>query len=167
MEYSLTVTDSNGKAVVDVNGLVLENVDPTKDYEIELNTIGQYLVSYTATEDKEFLKKGNSSALVYTLNVSDEEKPVITWDGSFVTEAKVGDMIIVPNYTVSDNYTAAEDIIVRVFVETPTSQLLMLPGNAIVVHHVGTYEIRVMVVDTAGNITSETYYVNVKNAEVN
>ena len=167
MEYSLTVTDSNGKAVVDVNGLVLENVDPTKDYVIELNTIGQYLVSYTATEDKEFLKKGNSSALVYTLNVSDEEKPVITWDDSFVTEAKVGDMIIVPNYTVSDNYTAAEDIIVRVFVETPTSQVLMLPGNAIVVHHVGTYKIRVMVVDTAGNITSETYYVNVKNAEVN
>ena len=92
---------------------------------------------------------------------------MITWDDSFVTEAKVGDMIIVPNYTVSDNYTAAEDIIVRVFVETPTSQVLMLPGNAIVVHHVGTYKIRVMVVDTAGNITSETYYVNVKNAEVN
>lgn len=166
MEYLLTVTDSTGKAVVDANGVVLENVDPTKDYVIELNTIGQYLVSYTATEDKEFIKKGNSSALVYTLNVSDEEKPVITWDGSFITEAKVGDMIIVPNYTVSDNYTAAEDIIVKVFVEAPTNEVFMLPGNAIVVHHVGLYEVRVMVVDGAGNITSETYYVNVKNAEV-
>jgi hypothetical protein len=166
MEYSLTITDSNGNAISDVNGVLLENVDPTKDYVIELTMIGQYLVTYSATEDKEFLKKGNPSALVYTLNVSDEEKPHITWSGSFVTEAKVGDMIVVPNYTVSDNYTAAEDIIVRIFVESPTSQVFMLPGNAILVNHAGLYKVRVMVVDAAGNITSEIYYVNVKTAEV-
>jgi hypothetical protein len=166
MEYSLTITDSNGNAISDVNGVLLENVDPTKDYVIELTMIGQYLVTYSATEDKEFLKKGNPSALVYTLNVSDEEKPHITWSGSFVTEAKVGDMIVVPNYTVSDNYTVAEDIIVRIFVESPTSQVFMLPGNAILVNHAGLYKVRVMVVDAAGNITSEIYYVNVKTAEV-
>ncbi|MBE5747837.1 MAG: DUF5011 domain-containing protein [Clostridiales bacterium] len=165
MDYSLTVTDSNGDAVVDVNGVLLENVDPSKDYVIKLDKIGQYLVSYSATEDKEFVKRVNSSALIYTLNVSDEEKPVITWKGSFVTEAKVGDMLVVPNYTVSDNYTAEKDIIVRVFVEAPTSEVFMLPGNAIVVNHVGNYKIRVMVVDGAGNITNETYYVNVKSAE--
>ena len=42
----------------------------------------------------------------------------------------------------------------------------MLPGNALLVNHAGLYKVRVMVVDAAGNITSEIYYVNVKTAEV-
>ena len=159
--YTLTVTDSDGNAVSDVNGVLLDGADPTKDYRIKLDKIGQYLVTYTAYEEESFLKKSNSVSLVYTINVPDKIKPSIEWNGTLTSEAKVGDTIIVPAYTVSDNYSEADKIIVRVFVETPANQLLMLPGNSIVVHHAGIYRFRIMVVDEAGNITSETYRVNV------
>lgn len=49
--------------------------------------------------------------------------------------------------------------------ETPQSQLIMLPGNAIQMTHEGVYQVRVMVVDGSGNIHSETHYVTVTKAE--
>lgn len=159
--YTLTVTDSEGNVISDENGILLDGADPTKDYQIKLDKIGQYLVTYTAYEEEAFLKKSNSASLVYTLNVADKIKPSIECKNTFATEAKVGETIIVPEYTVSDNYSATDKIVVRIFVETPVNQLLMLPGNSIVVHHAGVYTFRIMVVDEAGNITSETYRVNV------
>lgn len=159
---SLTVTDASGNVVKDVNGVSLNSVDPSVDYTLKLDSIGQYLVSYSAVEDAEFIKKNTAASLVYILNVSDEIAPSISWKGSFVTEAKVGDTLVFPDYEVLDNYTASEDIIVRFYVETPVHQLIMLSGNSITVNHVGVYELRVMVVDAAGNLTSETHYVNVK-----
>lgn len=162
---SLTVTDSNGEIVKDINGVALKAADPSVDYVLKLDHIGQYLVTYTAIEDAEFIKQNISASLVYTLNVSDEIAPSIVWKGSFVTEANVGDTIVFPDYEVSDNYTAADKIIVRLYVETPAHQLIMLSGNSVTVSHVGVYELRVMVVDAAGNLTSETHYVNVKEGK--
>ena len=69
--------------------------------------------------------------------------------------------MIVPEYTVSDNYSSAEKISVAIYVETPAHQLYMLPGNSIQVNHVGVYEFRVMVVDESGNVTVQSYEMTV------
>ena len=84
------------------------------------------------------------------------------WNGKFVSELRVDDIFVVPSYTVSDNNSAEENIIVRVFVETPAHQLIMLPGNSIRMTHEGVYKIRVMVVDEVGNINNQTHYVTVR-----
>ncbi len=165
IEFTLTVTDAHGNPAQDVNGALLQDVDPTKNYEIVLDKIGSYLVLYTAKESTDFVSKVNPATLRYSLTVADEEAPTIHWTGSFQTDLKVNDVFVLPTYTVSDNYTESENIVVAVFVETPQSQLIMLPGNAIQMTHEGVYQVRVMVVDGSGNIHSETHYVTVTKAE--
>lgn len=160
--YTLTVTDPSGNVMRAVDGTVLDKANPDKDYEIILNQVGDYVIYYEIEESKTFVSKSNPVFLRYSVSVTDKDAPVITWSSGFTTELNVGDIFIVPQYTVSDNHSAEDKIIVRIFVETPESQLIMLPGNSIRMTHKGTYQVRVMVVDESGNIYSETHYVTVK-----
>lgn len=160
--YTLTVSDPSGQPIRDINGVLLENADPTKDYVIKLDDIGRYSVNYSIEEAAEFVSKPNPQPFDYTLNVVDKIAPTIEWKGEFVTTLNVGEVFIVPEYVVSDNYNTAEELGVAVYVETPVHQLFMLPGNSIQMTHVGEYKIRVMVVDKTGNITTEIYFVEVK-----
>ena len=164
LEYYLTVFAPDGSFAKDINGVVLNKVDPTVNYVIRLSDIGAYKVEYVIAEAKNFLTRQNKSSLKYTLIIADEDAPELIWKGSFPTELTVGDTFIVPEYEVSDNYSSKDNIIVRVFVETPASQLIMLPGNSIQMTHDGVYEIRVMVVDEAGNITNDIHHINVRRA---
>ena len=164
LEYYLTVFAPDGSFAKDINGVVLNKVDPTVNYVIRLSDIGAYKVEYVIAEAKNFLTRQNKSSLKYTLIIADEDAPELIWKGSFPTELTVGDTFIVPEYEVSDNYSSKDNIIVRVFVETPASQLIMLPGNSIQMTHDGVYEIRVMVVDEAGNITNYIHHINVRRA---
>lgn len=164
LEYYLTVTAPDGSIAKDVNGLILDKVDPTIDYVIRLDKIGEYKVEYFIAEAKSFVSRQNNSSLKYTVVIADEDAPELAWKGEFPTELIVGDMFIVPEYEVSDNYSASENIIVRVFAETPAGQLIMLPGNALKMTHEGEYEIRIMVVDEAGNIASYVKHISVKRA---
>ncbi|MBO5363384.1 MAG: hypothetical protein J6A46_03550, partial [Clostridia bacterium] len=77
LNYSLTVEGVDGKPIKDVNGVLLENVDPTKDYVIDLKEIGQYLVKYLAVETDGFASSANEADLIYTLTVADKVAPEI------------------------------------------------------------------------------------------
>lgn len=160
--YTLTVTAPDGTPMKSVDGVLLNKVNPYRDYEIILDSIGDYLINYEIEESKDFVSRNNPTFLRYSLSVTDKDAPVITWTDEFVTELNAGEIFIVPRYTVSDNHSAEDKIIVRVFVETPKYQFIMLPGNSIKMNHQGTYRVRIMVADEAGNIYSETHYVTVK-----
>lgn len=162
LEYYLTVTAPDGSVLKDVNGVELNKVDPTINYIIRLDDIGTYKVEYYIAEAKSFISRTNVASLKYTLITEDEDAPEIEWLGEFPAELIVGDMFILPKYVVSDNISSSENIIVRVFIETPASQMLMLPGNSLQMTHEGVYEIRVMVVDEAGNITNYISQINVR-----
>lgn len=162
LEYYLTVTAPDGSVLKDVNGVELNKVDPTINYIIRLDDIGTYKVEYYIAEAKSFISRTNGASLKYTLITEDEDAPEIEWLGEFPAELIVGDMFILPKYVVSDNISSSENIIVRVFIETPASQMLMLPGNSLQMTHEGVYEIRVMVVDEAGNITNYISQINVR-----
>lgn len=164
LEYGLTVTAPDGSFVRAKNGVVLNNADPTVDYVITLDAIGEYKIVYDLAEAKWFVSRQNTTSLEYTLIIADDRAPEITWKNAIPTELNVNDMFILPEYTVSDNHSSAENIIVRVFVETPVGQLLMLPGNSLKMTHVGEYQVRVMVVDEAGNILNYVTRINVKRA---
>lgn len=163
--FTLTVKDPDGNIVTSKDGTILNDAVPDENYVISLEKIGQYVITYTASETEEFISRTNKASFGYSVNVSDTVKPEIEWKGEFVKTANINDTVVVPAYVVTDNYTASENMIVRIFVETPDNRLMMLPGNSVVVTQSGTYVFRIMVADEAGNMINETFEVVVNANE--
>ena len=150
--FGLTVRDPEGNIVSDINGVPLENVDPSAEYTIVLEKFGQYRIQYTAEESSEFIARPNEAIFRYAVNVEDGTAPVFAFDGELVSEAKVGEVITLPDYTVTDNVTAAEEIVVTQYVLTPNGMLLVLQGNAFRPAYEGVYEFRLIAMDSYGNM---------------
>ena len=151
--FSVTVVDPQGKAVKDVNGLELKDVDPSKEYTILLDQYGQYRVIYTSKDT--FNATPNKQEYSYAITVEDSESPKISFYHDFQTTAKVGEVIIIPNFMVSDNVSASENIVITKYCLTPNGYLLVLDGesNSVRVAYEGIYEFRVIVMDESGNMT--------------
>ncbi len=150
--FSMTVKDPQGNTVTSTDGVALENADPGRAYTIMLDQYGQYSVRLTAADT--FNAQPNETVLPYTVNVDDEVAPEVTFTTTFAQTAKVGDVLVMPGFTVSDNITAEENIAVAKFVYTPSGRLVQLSGNAnaITAAQEGTYEFRIYVSDEAGNV---------------
>ena len=149
----MTVKAPDGSIVTATDGTLLENVVPSKTYTAQLSMYGTYTVSYTARE--EGWETQNAFSLSYIFYVMDEVAPTITFAGEFQTTAKIGDTLSIPEFTVSDNHSAAENITVVKTVYNPLGKLILLSGdtNALVCQYAGEYEFRILVVDEAGNTT--------------
>lgn len=153
VDFTLTVRDPQGNVVRDVNGVLLENADPGTEYSFEITQLGQYQVSYTAAENEAFTPRPNTARLGFVVNVEDSVPPEITFGGSLAGTAKVGDTIVLPSYTVTDNMTAAEEIAVSVFVLNPNGVLIPMSGNSFTPSYAGVYEFRIVAMDSDGNST--------------
>ena len=153
VSISMTVKAPNGSVVTATDGTLLENVVPSKVYQAKLSEYGTYTVLYTAKE--EGWETNNSFSLSYIFYVMDEIPPTIEFIGEFQTTAKLGDTLSIPDFAVSDNHSAAENITVIKTVYNPLGKLIMLSGdtNGVICQYVGEYEFRIMVVDEAGNTT--------------
>ena len=153
--FTMKVTDGSGKVVTDVDGVKLNGVDPGREYTIKLDGYGQYSVSYTATDT--FNQRNNTRPLNYTINVVDEIAPEIKFEARFADTVKVGESIVIPKFTVTDNVSAAEDITITRYVLTPSGVLVSIPENSNSVKAVraGKYEFRIIAVDKAGNVAME------------
>ena len=153
--FSMKVTDGKGNIVTDVDGVKLNGVDPGREYTIKLDGYGQYSVSYTATDT--FNQRNNTRPLNYTINVVDEIAPEIKFEARFADTVKVGESIVIPKFTVTDNVSAAEDITITKYVLTPSGVLVSIPENSNSVKAVraGKYEFRIIAVDKAGNVAME------------
>lgn len=160
VSLSVTVTDPNGEIVSDANGLKLENVPTDTAYTILLNVYGSYKVNYSA---KETDWVGNSRTYANYILVIDEEAPVITLTSGYSENAKVGDVIVLPDFKVTDNVTEAENITVTRSVLSPTGKLILLKGNSnsIKCDYEGVYVFRIMAQDEFGNVSSMNIAVTV------
>lgn len=156
----LTVTSPSGAIVTDVNGKALDGVDATVDYVISLTEYGTYHVSVRATEESSW-KYSNNAFEEYAVSVVDGEKPTITFESDFTTQIKVGENLIIPNYTVADNYSAVEEIEVMIVVTNPKGMPIYIYGdtNAVTCKYAGVYNVKIFVLDQTGNLT--TYEVDV------
>lgn len=156
--FTLTVKNPNGSVATDVNGKKLENVDPTAVYTLKMANYGQYFVSYKAVDSV-----GNVNDWSYPLIVKDDVLPTLTFSGSFKDTAQVGDTLVLPNFTVSDNVTSANDLIVKKYVYTPSGTVYELSksSNSIVCLQTGEYEFRITVMDEEGNLALYTRKVTV------
>ena len=117
---------------------------------------------YEAAEDSTFAPRPNPYNFLVGINVVDMEAPEITFDGQFQTSAKVGDVLVIPDFTVSDNLSAVEDIIVAKYVSNPYGGFIkLINGNSIKVAHAGIYEFRIIAIDAIGNVKMIQAYVTV------
>lgn len=153
--FSMSVTDdSTGEPLKDVNGVLLQNVDPTKNYTIKFDRYGTYSVSMTASEVFGGIKT-NTCNFSYNIIIMDEIAPTLLLDSEFVDKANVGDVIAIPSITVRDNYTTTENLVVSLYCVTPGGSRVHLPNGctAVQVTEAGVYEFRITAMDEQGNMT--------------
>ncbi|MBQ3571467.1 MAG: hypothetical protein IJA15_01425 [Clostridia bacterium] len=162
VNFTMSLKLPSGGFAKDINGKELRDVDPTVSYDILLSEYGQYTAVYTATEDKSFSLRPTKKEFLFGINAVDMEAPEITFNGDFQTAVKVGEILLIPDFTVSDNLSSAEEIIVAKFVYNPYGAIVELTnGNSVKVAHEGRYEIRIIVIDKIGNVKMIQTYVTV------
>lgn len=163
VEFSMKVTDGSGKVVTDVDGLKLDGVDPGREYTIKLEDYGAYSISYTASDT--FNSRKNTRKLNYIINVVDDVAPEIKFEAKFAETVKVGDRMVIPKFTVTDNVSEEADITITKYVLTPSGVLVSIPENSNSVKAVqqGKYEFRVIAVDKVGNVAMERVTVTAVN----
>ncbi len=156
--FHLTVKQGDTVVTAD-DGTVLENVDPNREYTITATAEGRYDVIYT-TEESFSEKEGGLS---YVLHIVDGSAPVIQFKGDLPTKAKTGDALCIPEFTVSDSKTPAEELIVLKTVTGPSGVIVTIPAdsNSVWATQAGTYKFTVMVVDSDGYICNKTWSVTV------
>lgn len=162
VQFTMTVKQ-DGQPVTALDGTVLENADPTKEYTILAEVADRYTVQYTTVES--FSEK--EGGITYILHVVDVSAPELQFQQALPTQAKVGDTVCIPEFTLSDNKTAEEDLIVMKNVVCPNGVIVTVPenSNAIVVTQEGVYKFTVMVVDGDGYMHNETWSVTVTNGQ--
>lgn len=150
VEFTLTVEAPDGSVCTDVNGKALSNVDPSVNYEIKLDSYGNYSIRYEATEKY----TGRMSKWSYIITVEDEIAPEIEFAHEFVTTVKAGETIVIPDFTVSDNISESKNIRVLKYVKNPNGEMFTLPAdsNSFKTAMAGEYEVRIMLIDEAGNV---------------
>lgn len=158
---TMSVTDANGKIVKDVNGIELCSVTPNQEYVVSLQEYGAYTITYVAKDT--FNRINNETTLSFSVHVEDCEAPTIEFEGDFPETAKIGDVIKMPIYKVSDNCTSGDMLIVAKYVVQPNGHTVLLGGdkNAIKCEIAGVYEFRIYVTDEKGNSTLIRKYVTV------
>lgn len=158
---TLTVTAPDGTIVKDKNGKTLSDVSINEEYVITLTQYGKYIVSYVVAEVNWM---GNRNKPNITVTVADEEAPVIEFIGSASDTAKVGDVIVMPKYKVSDNISSESEITARAFVVNAQGKFIELTdgANAIKCEYAGKYTFIVYAIDAEGNSSSLAFEVNVR-----
>ena len=162
VSFTMSVVDADGNYLTDINGMSMNNVDPTKDYTVNFDKIGEYAVRYVISDV--FNSSENKTPYSVSYTVLDEEAPVFKFNGEFKTEIGVGETYVLPRFTVSDNYSAESDIYVAKYVEDPSGRMNEIPANSnsFKATKAGTYKIILMAVDGSGNVDYFTTTVTVK-----
>lgn len=149
VQITLKVLGPDNKPIKSVDGILLDNVDGTKEYQISVSEYGSYLILYSSFDEAE-----NDAGASLSFKVLDAEKPQINLSRENVTSAKKNETIVLAPATISDNYSTSESMIVCCFVVRPSGNIFtvnMKTSNSFVANECGTYTIRYMGLDEAGN----------------
>jgi hypothetical protein len=153
------VKDTNGNFIKASDGTVLNKAPTNRDYSFKTMAYGQYQCEYVAVDTL----SGRDNKIPFVITVFDSEAPVISFATDPVESVKVGEVIVIPNIVMEDNVTAEENLIVSRYIVSATGRIFHLAegSNSMRTAYVGTYQIRVIVYDEAGNIAMLRYDVTV------
>ena len=146
----VTAKDASGNFIKADDGTILNKAPTTKAYTFKTQTYGQYQCEYVARDTL----SGRENKVPFIITVFDAEAPKISFATAPQNSAKVGEAIVVPNLNLSDNVSAKEDLIIACYIVSATGKIFYLPegSNSMEATYAGTYQIRVLVYDAAGNI---------------
>jgi hypothetical protein len=153
LTYKMYVKTPSGKYAVATDGTVLkEGVSPEKEYVVIAEEYGSYSVYYECLDMNK-----NRTIYSYVFTIVDVQAPEATLSGS-VSNAKVGDTIVVPSVNGIDDYTSVSYMI---SVKYPDSTRVTLKGNSFIATMAGEYTVVYFVYDESFNLTTLTYVINV------
>lgn len=156
---TMTVTSPSGKTVFSTDGYYLENIVPKREFEILLAEYGRYLVTFSA-EDAGGQKNINTRYMIYC---SDNLSPEISLDSEMPKTGKVGEEIILPHVSVSDNYTQTP--LVHISYVDPLGRVLSADDYKIVPTAEGIYKVTYSVTDEQGNSVFKVYEIQVESCK--
>jgi len=140
VNYGSTYTELGASALDAVDGAVI----PVVSGSVDVNTVGAYIITYTATD-----AAGNSSQAARTVSVVDGTAPMISLIGSSVVSVNHGATYTELGVTATDNVDGSI---------TPVT------AGAVNANTVGTYIITYTATDAAGNSSQTTRTVSVVDA---
>ena len=156
---TLKVTDPDGTAVTDENGILLNGTqDASKDTAFVADKLGTYTIFYTAVDGKK-----NTGRHIYTITVTDGEGPVITLL-EHTESAKLGQTVTIAGTQVEDNITA--DCTVVSYVYDPEGVKIPVSGGTFTASMEGNYTVRYMAIDGDGNYSFASYEIAVQSEKV-
>lgn len=159
-ELTLSVIAPDGGYVTDNNGVILNSVTGSKDYVFTLSSYGVYYVEYHVRDES-----GNPADQSYRINVADMVAPTITFEddsgADTVQSVKLGYKYKVKDYSVSDNYSSAENIFSAVYIFNKNGLLVSYGSDEYTFTETGDYTVYVYCFDEAGNYAYAFYKVKV------
>jgi len=161
VSVKLTVFDGEGNVATDVNGLRLNKVDADKMYVVKLDGYGVWNARYQI-EKTNWIK--SSRSFVAYITVIDDEAPELTIESDYRHEVKVGENIVLPDFSVSDNLTEKDKLTVVKYVIDADGKLAILEGssNSFRTTKTGKYVMIITVSDEFGNTTTKSFTVTVR-----
>lgn len=147
----------DGETVNDVNGKPIKDLPATEQYTFNLDDVGTYKIEYEAKVGKENVKETANVIVVDTV------APTITFENGLnetkYVKVKAGTEYTFATFTVSDNLTPAEELIVDVYVRDDNFNTLQVGGTSTTFKYRGYYVIQVYCMDKDGNYATAYYYV--------
>lgn len=152
----ISVQNPSGEYVTAADGTKLEMVD-SKDYQIKLDRLGAYIVTFTVWDDN----GAPAATVTRLLNVLDEEAPEISCNKDKL-KAKVGEALNVNVFTASDN--SGQEVSLYLFVQNAQGKLTAVNGNSHIFEETGSYRLVALAYDASGNLSRMDVAVEVGGA---
>ena len=147
----LSVSAPDGSVVVD-------NIDyDGKGFEFDLKQFGEYYVAISAED-----LSGNAEIFQYSVTAKDDEKPVLSKNGSAPEKAKVGETFEIPVYSASVGSGKTVDITVYVCAPDGKTAVIGSNCNGYTAASAGTYKFLIRAEDNLGNIAFDFFTVIVE-----
>lgn len=155
-QATLTVQDSKGVILKDIDGKELKDVDITKDYYVDASIAGNYQILYKANDSVNTTRRPTG----FMVKVVSRDKPTIVVSGG-TRSAKVNQDIKLGTIKVTTVATSYE---VYAFVFGPLGNLkpIDMEKKSFKAEKAGTYRVRYFVIDQWGNMSISEYQVVVK-----
>jgi hypothetical protein len=156
---TMTVEAPSGVGKVQsIDGIVLENVDGTKEYSFIPTKYGVYRVVFTATDES-----GRSTTTSYNIAVVDNDGPQISINGEVPKELilKNGKAILtLPKVTATDE--SGKEVRIVFNLKRPDGTMVRLEEKEVTVSAVGRYVLYVSAYDASGNQTLQSFVILVR-----
>ncbi len=154
-EIAVSVKNPNGEYAVSDNGVTLNKVDAGKSYTVEFTEYGNYVVEYIAIDGA-----GNKRTTSSIISCIDEHAPQILVGVSEIS-TELNKTVTIPEYKLSDNCTAEENIKVIIQVIDGEGVLSSCVDGKFVANKAGKWTIRIVAYDESYNLSYRDIICNV------